>query len=343
MAVRIKETTKATLVAVPVPLYFKGTALSHSFIMDYMESELDKAGITVENALYRSTADGGVAQCVYKLNKNRILAWTNSYIQGMRFKCGSGIYLKGDTYMIGDTEPSLIRSIDVSTRVKQEIDDIILNLDTTVKSTVQNLIKMKTHTVTSTKQAEILGVLYAEYKILTSEQISSVAKNIKKGTNSTLSSAYNELAIVLKKAHPRSWMDHQRELYQYFLQIENSFMLATAQALIDNTISTVDPVVIDPDQVSILDQIQELKQIESEDINETENSENLLGTASVEPNQSIDEIIETVIVEEAHLDIIDTKISIIDNDADLENIGEVIDPVFSFNDDDDDDEISLDL
>ena len=257
MAVRIQETTKADLVAVAVPSYFKGTALSHKFIMDYMESKLDQAGITIESESYRSTADGGVAQCVYKLNKNRIVGWTNSYIQGMRFKSGSGIYLTGDTYMIGDTEPDLIRSVDVDVRVKLEIDKVISDIDNVVNATVQNLVGMKAHTINSIKQSEILGVLYANNKILTSEQAAQVARGIKNGTDFTLSGFYNEIATVLKKSHPKSWMDQQRELYSYFVQMESNLSkLATEMAKVD----PVETIPVDPAQVNMLDQITQMEE-----------------------------------------------------------------------------------
>jgi hypothetical protein len=258
MAVRIQETTKADLVAVAVPSYFKGTALSHKFIMDYMESKLDQAGITIESESYRSTADGGVAQCVYKLDKNRIVGWTNSYIQGMRFKSGAGIYLTGDTYMIGDTEPDLIRSVDVDVRVKLEIDKVISDIDNVVNATVQNLVGMKAHTINSIKQSEILGVLYANSKILTSEQAAQVARGIKSGTDFTLSAFYNEIATVLKKSHPKSWMDQQRVLYSYFVQMESNLSkLATEMAKVD----PVEAIPVDPAQVNMLDQITQMEEV----------------------------------------------------------------------------------
>jgi hypothetical protein len=175
----------------------------------------------------------------------------------MRFKSGSGIYLKGDTYMIGDTEPGLIRSIDVDERVEQEIDNVILNLDATVASTIENLKGMKTHTINSIKQAEILGVMFAERKILTSEQAASVAKQIKSGVNITLSSFYNEIAIALKKSHPRNWMDSQRILYEFLVNTENNLSkLATEMAKVEPL-----PIETDPAQVNMLDQIQEMENV----------------------------------------------------------------------------------
>jgi hypothetical protein len=104
MAVRIQETTKDDLVAVPVPQYFKGQVLAHKFIMDYMEEKLSEAGHSIEEEVYRATADGGIAQCIYKLGNGKLVAWTNSYMQGMRFKCGSGIYFKEGACMIADND-----------------------------------------------------------------------------------------------------------------------------------------------------------------------------------------------------------------------------------------------
>ena len=84
---------------------------------------------------------------------------------------------------------------------------------------------MKKITITERKQAELLGILYAEYEILSSEQMSIVKQQMDKPSydyNCELNSLwafYNHVTHALKKAHPRDWMDDQRKLH-WFIAIE---------------------------------------------------------------------------------------------------------------------------
>jgi hypothetical protein len=259
MAVRIQETTKDDLVAVPVPQYFKGQVLAHKFVMDYMEEKLSEAGHSIEEEVYRATADGGIAHCIYKLGNGKLVAWTNSYMQGMRFKCGSGIYFKEGACMIADLEPPLTRKVDVDVRVKGEIDAMITNLDSTYNVSVEMLKDMKNIEVSPEVQGEILGVLFGTHKNLTSEQAAIVARTIKNDARA-MSVLYHDVATALKKSHPRSWMDDQRTLHSVF----HNKMAVVGDADIDKDLTTLeleaDAPVVDPAQVNMLDQIEEMEQ-----------------------------------------------------------------------------------
>lgn len=257
MATRIQETTKANLVAVPVPNYFKGAVLSHKFIMDYMEEKLTEAGHSIEEEIYRATADGGIAQCIYKLGNGKLVAWINSYMQGMRFKCGSGIYLKGDACLIESAEPALTRKVDVDVRVKGEINDMIAHLDASYNRAAESLKEMNSLEIDSHRQGEILGVLFGTDKILTSEQAAMIAKTIKSGVDMKLSVFYKEVATALKKSHPRSWMDNHRVAYAEFGEA------ASIQTIVDEAEKIEEEITapyVDPAQTNMIDQIEEMEQ-----------------------------------------------------------------------------------
>ena len=83
---KISNTTKAHLISVPLPQHAATyTVISHQFVMDYATQQLTTAGFNISNEEYRCTADGNIAQGIYKLNYNNdpelsmMFAWTNSY------------------------------------------------------------------------------------------------------------------------------------------------------------------------------------------------------------------------------------------------------------------------
>jgi hypothetical protein len=88
---------------------------------------------------------------------------------------------------------------------------------------------MKEIIIDSKRQAELLGVLFAEYEILTTEQMTLVKQQMDKpsyfynGDVNSLWSFYNHITFALKKSHPRNWMEDQRKLH-WFLNMEFDLM-----------------------------------------------------------------------------------------------------------------------
>ena len=70
------------------------------------------------------------------------------------------------------------------------------------------------------KQAQLLGMLFAEHDILTTEQASMIKQQMNKTTfNSsnpgTLWEFYNFVTIALQQSHPKTWMEDQRVLHWF--------------------------------------------------------------------------------------------------------------------------------
>jgi hypothetical protein len=77
------------------------------------------------------------------------------------------------------------------------------------------------------KQAQLLGILFAEYQILTTEQASIVRSQMDKPTHvfedsSSLWAFYNYVTTALQSSHPKTWMEDQRVLH-YFISSVNNF------------------------------------------------------------------------------------------------------------------------
>jgi hypothetical protein len=282
---KIQNTTKADLISVALPNHAASyTVISHQFVIDYAYQALATAGFGIIDEEYRCTADGQIAQGVYKLNFNNdpelsmMFAWTNSYNKQVKFKCVIGAYINNTgSVMISGDIGSWVRKHTGSadTETKATIDDYITNAHMYYNQLCSDKAVMETVTLNKRKQAQLLGVLFAEYEILTTEQSSMIRDLMKKplhifSNTDSLWAFYNYVTYALQFSHPKTWMEDQRVLH-YFIDTVANFA-ANAPATPVPVLNTpeedvpVDPLTVIPNQTNILDQIAELTADQEADI-----------------------------------------------------------------------------
>ena len=274
---KIQDITRATLEAVPLPVHAATyTVISHKSIMDYALAEITAMGFTVHSEEYRATHDGQIAQGIYQLNYNSdpemslMFAWTNSYNKQIRFKCAVGGYVHANQTVMLCGEIGTYARKHTGTADADTIAMMQTHLSN-AKMYYDNLVadkeEMKSISLSSRRQAEILGVLFAEYEILTTEQASIIRQQMDKpsffynGGKDTLWSFYNHATVALQQSHPRTWMEDQRMLHWF---ISNEFNLgqvfvAPITPAVEITVPMVDPLNAIPNQTNILDQIAEIE------------------------------------------------------------------------------------
>jgi hypothetical protein len=315
MPKKIQGCSMAHLVSVPLPNHGTTyTVISHQFVIDYSKTALQNAGFIITDEEYRCTADGLIAQGIYKLNYNSdpelsmMFAWTNSYNKQVRFKCGVGAYVnKTGTVMVCGDIGSWARKHTgtADTETQDTIDDQVINAHMYYNQLVSDKAHMEGINMNKRKQAQMLGILFAEYQILTTEQASMVRQQMDRPIHvfsnaDSLWAFYNYVTVSLQHSHPKTWMEDQRILHHFISEV-NKFALVSA------------PVPqVDPNQTNILNQIADLEadQID-EDVRYTEAE--LSDTEVVQAGSDFDvdlhqseEVIEDVIeVEEVPLEAID--------------------------------------
>ena len=237
MPKKIKECSKAQLISVDLPTHGDSyTVISHESVIDYVYTELANAGFGVVSETYRATADGQIAHGVHVLNYNSdpelsmMFAWTNSYNKQVRFKCGVGAYVnQAGTFMVCGDMGSWSRkhtgTADEETveTIKEQIKDAQMYYDQ-LKSDKDAMKEIK---MNKRKQSQLLGILFAEYQILTTEQASMIRSEMIKPTHvfedtSSLWAFYNYVTTALQASHPKTWMEDQRILH-YFISSVNNF------------------------------------------------------------------------------------------------------------------------
>jgi hypothetical protein len=238
MPKKISEWSKAQLVAVDLPTHGDSyTVISHQSVIYYLYTELAVAGFGVVSETFRATADGQIAHGIHVLQYqsdpelSMMFAWTNSYNKQVRFKCGVGAYVNhtGTTMVCGDMgswarKHTGTADEETVATIKEQVTNAQMYYD----QLVHDKNAMKDIKMNKRKQAQLLGILFAEYQILTTEQASIVRSQMDKPTHvfedsSSLWAFYNYVTTALQSSHPKTWMEDQRVLH-YFISTVNNFM-----------------------------------------------------------------------------------------------------------------------
>jgi len=190
MPKKIQEYGKAHLISVALPAHGDTyTVISHESVIDMSITALVNAGFTIVKEEYRATADGQIAQGIYKLNFNSdpelsmMFAWTNSYNKQVRFKCGIGAYVNktGTVMVCGDMGSwSRKHTGTADTETQETIDEQVANAYMYYNQLCADKASMESITMNKRKQAQMLGILFAEYQILTTEQASIIRDQMKR-------------------------------------------------------------------------------------------------------------------------------------------------------------------
>jgi hypothetical protein len=164
-----------------------------------------------------------------------MFAWTNSYNKQVKFKCVVGAYInQSGSVMISGDIGSWVRKHTgtADTEVKDTIDQYISNAHMYYNQLCADKASMEGVSLNKRRQAQLLGVLFAEYEILTTEQASMIRDQMKKpqqvfANTDSLWAFYNFVTNSLQHSHPKTWMEDQRILH-YFIGTICNFAPATA-------------------------------------------------------------------------------------------------------------------
>jgi hypothetical protein len=272
MPKKIVECTKAHLVSVALPNHAATyTVISHQSVIDYVYAELATAGFSIVDEEFRSTADGQIAQGIHKLSFNSdpelsmMFVWTNSYNKQVRFKCGVGAYinLTGTTMVCGDMGNWARKHTGTADEETiKTIQEQIANAHMYYNQLAADKELMKTVILNKRRQAQMLGILFAEYQILTTEQASMIRSQMDRPSHvftdsNSLWAFYSYVTIALQHSHPKTWMEDQRVLHYFMSSINNFQQWSQPTQIVPATPEVIEDetAFVDPNQTNILDQI----------------------------------------------------------------------------------------
>ena len=231
------------------------TVISHKSVMDLSTKALEDAEFTITNENYRATRDGNIASAIYTLNfgsdseLSMMFAWSNSYNKQMRFKCGVGaIHTSNNTSLVCGDMGSWARKHTGSadTETKETIEEQVKIAKMYYEQLVSDKEAMKKITLDKRKQAQLLGMLFAE-------QASSIKQQMNRATYTSthpgsLWEFYNFVTLSLQQSHPKTWMEDQRILHWF---MSDTFKFDKVEVKQEET--------VDPNQVDLENMIAEVQ------------------------------------------------------------------------------------
>ena len=268
---KIKSYGRQDLIDVALPNHASTyTVISHKSVMDLSTEALEDAGFSVTAENYRATHDGNIASAIYTLNYgddpelSMMFAWSNSYNKQMRFKCGVGaIHSVNSTSLVCGDMGSWARKHTGSadTETKETIEEQVKLAKMYYDQLVSDKEAMKKINLDVRKQAQLLGMLFAEHDILTTEQASMIKQQMSRPTYKcttpgTLWEFYNFVTIALQQSHPKTWMEDQRVLHWF---VSETFKFNKVE---------VKEETVDPNQVDLEDMIAEVEAEEETTVQE---------------------------------------------------------------------------
>jgi hypothetical protein len=259
MAVRIKDTTKAELCSIQVPVFADGYIIrTHEEIMNGIEAQLVKYGYTIKESIVKSTADGKLAHGVYYLEDDedseigRMLTWVNCYTKQFKYRTTAGVYLKSNKAIMSFSSDKYLRKY-------SGLLDEIKHLNTLFTSALEYKTELQNIEFNITQQSHVLGCLFVEHDVLTTEQASALKTTL--GDTQTMWQVYSNVAEVLMKSHCKDWIRNQSLVNYYFRNTLEEFQFSAALVITEEEtlIEAHDPLAIIPNQTNILDQIAEIE------------------------------------------------------------------------------------
>jgi len=307
MPKKIQDCTKAHLISIDLPVHGDSyTVISHESVMDYAYTELANAGFGIVSEEYRATADGQIAQGIYRLNYNSdpelsmMFAWTNSYNKQVRFKCGIGAYVNqtGTVMVCGDMGSWARKHTGTAdAETIQTIKDQITDATMYYNQLVSDKEAMKDISMNKRRQAQMLGILFAEYQILTTEQASMIRNQMDRPSHvfddsNSLWAFYNYVTTALQHSHPKTWMEDQRVLH-YFISSVNNFSTPQPAPQVQTVVeAVVDPLTTNYGQPE--NQLNLLTEIEKAEAEET--------SLALEPNLDLSDYNNALVINDSNVE-----------------------------------------
>ena len=265
-------TTEEYLINAPLPEETETyTVISHKTVIEATRKTLQAMGFEIEREQYRCNIGAQVATGVYHLKYSSdpdigmLFAWANSYDKSMKFKCSIGGYVHESlASIISGNMGSWGRKHtgNADDEALQRVENQLMNAEEYFKNLLKEKDLMKTVLISKDQTAELLGKMYFNNELLTTEQMSVVKQELAKpsfkisGEEGSLWKMYHAIIIALQKSHPKTWIDQQAMVHK---------MLVDEFKLNDGTLQNSIVTVSEPqEETNQLDIETVIKEVEAE-------------------------------------------------------------------------------
>jgi len=320
------------------------TVIPNKFVMDLIETELDAQNFIVKKELYAAYNNNDVAIGRYIIHHDddpdlsMMFYFINSYDKSQRFRCGIGAIINtNDAMFAGDSQTfNKIHKGTALDDAEAAIKAQIHAAGSAYTTLAKHKRAMETIEFTDKQFYELIGELYLK-NMVTPYQLGIIKSEYDTpsydyiNTDNNMWTLYNHIQVGLKRSHSKNVFNNVQLVHYH---ICNKYKILTHPIVlgIEATTETeevtnevdIDEVYVDPNQTSILDQIENLENNKSEvtinDIPADELDLQDLQDVQDELDQEIEETIGESISETASLvkEMLDDDMSSCPEDTEVE-------------------------
>jgi len=261
-----KTQTEEYLRKTQLPLATKSyTVISHGDIIDTVRTMLTKHGFIITNELYKAESNGDVAlgfMQIETLNDPDMAMtfnWTNSYNKMVRFSCSIGgfIYNNQVPFVSTNNQASWNRK-HTGTALEETmevIEAMVASADDHFAQIVDMKNKFKSIDVNRKEYAKLLGLLYFDKQVISSEQINVIKREYEKPSftytdKGTLWELYKMIMFGIVDQAPKNWYRQQMDINSYVQVLYN---IASIELENENEAGEMEVSVVNDESIEILD------------------------------------------------------------------------------------------
>jgi hypothetical protein len=267
---------KSRLFSTPVPKETRTyKPVSHRELAEATIIAIKDAGFELGAQEYSWAKEGLEANARYTIRDIRDsemeleIGWQNSYNKqlSLKFAIGTRIMICANGCVSGNFGSFKKKHMgEVAEYAPAQIGLIIGEAEKTFKRMQEERDLMKSIELSGRAQAELIGRLFLREQLINSTQLNLIRDEFNKpsfdyGAPNSLWEVYQHTTFSMKHIHPRLWMDDHISVHRFFTGVADEFTGKATPLEVPAIIGVVEETtheVIDPDQLSILDAIDEL-------------------------------------------------------------------------------------
>jgi hypothetical protein len=275
-----KTQTEQYLRKTQLPVATKSyTVISHGEIIDAVREMLAKHGFIITNELYKAECNGDVALGFMQIETQddpdmaMTFNWTNSYNKMVRFSCSIGgfIYDNQVPFVSTNSQASWNRK-HTGTALEETmevIEAMVASADEHFSQIVTMKNKFKAIPVSRKEYAKLMGLLYFDKQVISSEQINLIKREYNKPSfdyndKGTLWEIYKMIMFGIVDQPPKSWYKQQMDINSYIqvlynvasIELENENQADEIQVDVVND-EVVEPIDLDAEEDADWDKLEE--------------------------------------------------------------------------------------
>lgn len=212
------------------------TVIPHGIIIDEIRDRLERNGFIVTSELYKSECNGDVALGFMKIENGAdpdmamTFNWSNSYNKQVRFSCSIGGFIYDNQVPFASSTNSASWNRKHTGTALTETVDIITAMIESANDHFDTIIEMKERfkaTEVSRKEyAKLMGLLYFDKNVITSEQVNIIKReydkpSFKYSDPGTLWEVYKMIMLGIVDQSPKKWYSQQMIIHDYIQVLFN--------------------------------------------------------------------------------------------------------------------------